>query len=54
MGDRVEVRNSDFESWKSGTVKDIVDGRPKVQPDTWDKVYFWNKVQRLVSILLFF
>lgn len=50
VGERVEVRDAEYEGWKTGTIKEIIDGRPKVQPDGWDKVYFWNIIQPSVGV----
>ena len=33
VGDRVQVRNWDYQPWKKGTVKELVEGRIEVQRD---------------------
>ena len=51
MGDRVQVRHRDDQTWEKGTVKELGDGRPKVQVDEGrysDKAYSWEQVQPLV------
>ena len=49
MGDRVQVRDRDDEPWEKGTVKELVEGRPKVQRDGQDYASSWNQVQLLVG-----
>ena len=49
VGDRVQVRDSDYEPCKKGIVKKLVNGRPKVQLDGKDESYWWNQVQPLVG-----
>ena len=51
MGDRVQVRDRDDETWMKGTVMDMVDGFPEVQNDEGtyrDESYSWEQVQPLV------
>ena len=48
MGDRVEVRDLNTKSWEKGTVKELVEGRPKVQADGEDESYLCYHVQPLV------
>ena len=48
VGDRVQVRDSDSEPWEKGTVKQLVDGRPKVQRDDMDEAFSRKQVQPLV------
>ena len=48
MGDRVQVRHSDDQPWEKGTVKQLVDGRPKVQKDGRDWDASFEQVQPLV------
>ncbi len=48
VGDRVQGRDSDQDRWVKGTVKDIVDGRPRVQVDGKDEACTWEQVQPLV------
>jgi len=45
MGDRVQVRDRDDEPWEKGAVKELVDGRPKVQRDGRDDAYNYRQVQ---------
>ena len=48
MGDRVQVRDSNYEPWEKGTVKQLDDGRPKVQKDGRDWDSSFEQVQPLV------
>jgi hypothetical protein len=48
VGDRVQVRNRDDEQWRKGTVKELVDGRPKAQEVGDDYAYSYAQVQLLV------
>ncbi len=53
VGDRVRVRDRD-DPWQKGTVKELIDGRSKVQLDGSDEAYSWGQVQLLVSAELCF
>jgi len=48
VGDRAQVRVRDDQPWQKGTVKELVDGRPKVQTDGGDEACSWRQVQPLV------